>query len=436
MGFSIKRGACGLLRNRCREATQSPDQTKDMQLMIKPAGISSFIALTAAVAFAAPALAAHQPVQSGSPAADKATPAPSGPAPVPVSPIADPSTPTPPVLANMTSYVLMDARTGAILAEANPNLQVAPASLTKLMTAHVVYQAVKNGSLTMTQTVPVSVAAWHTGGSRMFISPDSDVTVDELLHGLIIDSGNDAAVALAQQVAGTEDSFVQLMNRDAHQMGLNDTVYTDVDGLPDPGLHTSALDVATLSRVILQDEPQILNISKLPNYTYNNITQASWNPVLAHDSTVDGLKTGLTNESGHCIDATAVRGDMRLIAVVMGGPSWHASTAAIEALLDYGEKFFTDTAISTAGQQIGTLQSAALNSGMVPVGVANTIAVTLPSDGVSKVADKITYTADLTPGVTKGETLGTVTYTLDGKALGSSPVIALTDSPPRISSPN
>ena len=330
----------------------------------------------------------------------------------------------------MTSYVLMDARTGAIIAEAAPDLQVAPASLTKLMTAHIVYQAVKNGSLTMNQTVPVSVAAWHTGGSRMFINPNTDVTVDQLLHGLIVNSGNDAAVALAQAVAGTQSSFVQLMNRDARQLGLTDTNYTDVDGLPDPALHTSALDVAKLSRAILQDEPQILNISKLPSYAYDNITQTSWNPVLAVDPTVDGLKTGLTNESGHCIDATAVRGDMRLIAVVMGGPSWQASTAAIESLLDYGQKFFTDAAISTAGQQIDTLHSAALNTGMVPVGVANSINMTVPSDGASKVAYKITYTADLTPGVTKGETLGTVTYTLDGKTLASSPVIALTDAPP------
>ncbi len=400
-----------------------------MRLMIKPAGISSLIALTTAVAFAAPAVA--QTTQTAmTQAADAMGAAATASATDPVGPIADPNTPTPPSLPDMTAYVLMDARTGAIIAEANPHLQVAPASLTKLMTAHIVYQAVKNGSLTMNQTVPVSVAAWHTGGSRMFINPNTDVTVDQLLHGLIIDSGNDAAMALAQAVAGTQDSFVQLMNRDAQQLGLTDTNYTDVDGLPSPDLHTSALDVAKLSRAILQDEPQILNISKMQSYTYDNITQASWNPVLMKDPTVDGLKTGLTNESGHCIDVTAVRGDMRLIAVVMGGPSWGASTAAIEALLDYGQKFYTDTAISTAGQQIGTLQSPALNAGMVPIGVANTIDLTMPSDGTSKVAYKITYTADLTPGVTKGETLGTVTYTLDGKALGSSPVIALTDAPP------
>ncbi len=355
--------------------------------------------------------------------------APSGPPPVPDSPIADSNTPAPPTLPGMTSYVLMDARNGTIIAEAAPDLQVAPASLTKLMTAHIVYQALHGGSLKLDQTVPVSPEAWHAGGSRMFIDPTSVVTVDQLLHGLIIDSGNDAAVALAEQVAGTQASFVQLMNKDAQNLGLTNTVYTDVDGLPDPNLHTTARDVAKLSQVILQDEPEFLNISKLQSYTYDNITQASWNPVLAHDPTVDGMKTGLTDESGHCIDATAIRNGMRLIAVVMGGPSWHASTAAIESLLDYGQKFFTEATIATAGQPIATLQSPALDSGNVVVGVPKDIMLTLPSDGVSKITHSIAYTADLTPGVTKGETLGTITYTLTGKTLATSPVVALADSP-------
>ena len=221
-------------------------------------------------------------------------------------------------------------------------MQLAPASLTKLMTAHIVYQALHDGSLKLDQNVTITPEAWHAGGSRMFLSPNTQVTVDQLLHGLIIDSGNDAAVALAEQVAGTQDAFVQIMNKDAATLGLTNTNYTNVDGLPDPALHTSAMDVALLSRAILQDEPEILNISKMQSYTYDNITQQSWNPVLFRDPTVDGLKTGLTDESGHCIDVTAVRNGMRLIAVVTGGPSWHASTAAIESLLDYGQKFFTD----------------------------------------------------------------------------------------------
>jgi serine-type D-Ala-D-Ala carboxypeptidase (penicillin-binding protein 5/6) len=394
--------------------------------MIKSAGSLRLLVVASFLAAGAPAFAKKPVAQPGSPDNATATPLPSTPPPTPDSPAGDKNTPVPPVLANMTAYVLMDAKTGAILAEAAPDLQLAPASLTKLMTAHIGYQALHDGSLKLDQTVTVTPEAWHAGGSRMFIDPTSVVTVDQLLHGLIIDSGNDAAVALAEQIAGSQSAFVQIMNRDAAAMGLTNTTYTNVDGLPDPALHTSAMDVALLSRAILQDEPEILNISKMQSYTYDNITQQSWNPVLQRDSTVDGLKTGLTDASGHCIDVTAVRNGMRLIAVVTGGPSWHASTAAIESLLDYGQKFFTDAQIATAGQPIGTLSSDALDAGSVTVGTPKDITLTLPTDATKAVQHSITYSADLTPGVTKGETLGTVTFTANGKTLATSPVIALT----------
>jgi D-alanyl-D-alanine carboxypeptidase (penicillin-binding protein 5/6) len=373
---------------------------------------------------------AAKPVIGNAAGNDTATAAPTGPAPVPDSPAGDAKTPTPPTLPGMTSYILVDASTGAVLAEAAPDLAVAPASLTKLMTAHIAFQALHGGSLKPDQTVPVSVAAWHAGGSRMFIDPTSVVTVDQLLHGLIIDSGNDAAVALAEQIAGSQDAFVQLMNKQAAAFGLSSTNYTNVTGLPDPALRTTARDVATLTRDILQDEPEILEISKLQSYTFNNITQASWNPVLAHDSTVDGLKTGLTKESGHCIDATAIRNGDRLIAVVMGGPTWHASTAAIESLLNYGEKFFTDAHVATAGTQIDTLKSGALESGSVAVGPARTVALTLPVDAAGHVATAIAYSADPSNGVTKDEVLGTASFSLDGKVIATVPVVALADSPP------
>jgi D-alanyl-D-alanine carboxypeptidase (penicillin-binding protein 5/6) len=384
----------------------------------------SMVLLVAAALAATPAYAA-KPADK-----DTATAPPAGPPPVPDSPTGDKSTPAPPTLPGFTAYVLMDASSGAVLAEAAPDLQVAPASLTKLMTAHLTYQALHHGSLKPDQTIPVSTDAWHAGGSRMFIDPTSIVTVDQLLHGLIIDSGNDAAVALAEQIGGSQDAFVQLMNKQAADLGLTNTTYTNVTGLPDPALHTSAMDVAKLTRVILQQEPEIIEISKLPSYTYNNITQQSWNPVLQHDSTVDGLKTGLTDESGHCIDATATRGGKRLIAVVMGGPTWHAGTAAIESLLNYGERFFTDADIATIGTQIDTLSSDALDSGSVAAGPAQTVVLTLPADAASRITHSITYTATLTGGVTKGETLGAITYTLDGKTIATVPAIALADSPP------
>ncbi len=385
---------------------------------------------TLAGSLTSPAFAAQAHTTMAKPTdKDTATAMPAGPPPTPDSPIGDKSTPAPPTLPGMTSYVLIDAASGAVLAEAAPNLQVPPASLTKLMTAHLTYQALHHGQLKLDQTVPVSVAAWHAGGSRMFIDTTSVVTVDQLLHGLIIDSGNDAAVALAEQIAGSQDAFVQMMNKTAAQLNLTNTSYTNVTGLPDPALHTTAMDVATLTRDILTDEPEILNISKQQSYTYDNITQASWNPVLEHDPTVDGLKTGLTKESGHCIDATAIRNGHRLIAVVMGGPTWHASTAAIESLLNYGEKFFTDTTLATAGTPLDILKSTDLDSGQVTVGAAQTSVLTLPTDAAANLTHSITYTADLAQGVTKGQTLGTITYSLDGKTLATIPAIALEDAP-------
>jgi D-alanyl-D-alanine carboxypeptidase (penicillin-binding protein 5/6) len=395
--------------------------------MIKPQ-VSLALLLGAALALPAPAYAKNTNMARPTDR-DTATAVPSGPPPVPDSPAGDKTTPTPPTLPDFDSYVLMDGTTGAVLAEAAPTLQLPPASLSKLMTMHIAYQALHHGSLKPDQVVPVSPDAWRAGGSRMFIDPTSVVTVDQLLHGLIIDSGNDAAVALAEQIAGSQDAFVQMMTQQGTALGLANTTYVNVTGLPDPALHTTAMDVAKLTQVILKDEPEILNISKQQSYTYNNITQMSWNPVLQHDPTVDGLKTGLTKESGHCIDATAMRGGMRLIAVVMGGPTWHASTAGIESLLNYGQKFFTDAPVATAGTQIDTLNSPDLDTGSVAVGPAQTLVLTLPTDAANQITHHITYTAALDNGVTKGETLGTITYTLEGKAIATVPAVALADAP-------
>ncbi len=394
--------------------------------MLKFAKLSTLLAtalLSAATPLAATAAKHATPHKLG------ATAAPTGPAPTPDSPTGDKSTPVPPTLPGMTAYVLMDGNTGAILAEAAPELQVAPASLVKLMTAHLTFQALHHGSLKPDQVVPVSPDAWHAGGSRMFIDPTTAVTVDQLLHGLLIDSGNDAAVALAEQIAGSQDAFVQLMVKQAASIGLANTTYINVTGLPDPNLHTTALDVAKLTRVILTDEPEILEISKQQSYTFNKITQASWNPVLEHDSTVDGLKTGLTEESGHCIDATALRNGARLIAVVMGGPTWHASTAAIESLLNYGEKFFTEAKLASVGTPLDTIQSPALDSGNVPAGPAHNVFLSVPADAAAKITHSITINADLSDGVTTGQTIGTVDFTLDGKTVASTDVVALADSP-------
>lgn len=404
-----------------------------MSPMIKISRLSS-VALAVAMACALPTMAANAHAKHEAAASPTgkigATPMPTGPVPVPTSPAGDKNTPAPPTLPDVASYVLMDANTGAILAQAAPDLQLPPASLTKLMTAYLVYQSLAHGTLKLDQVVPVSVDAWHQQGSTMFIQPSSVVTVDQLLHGLLIDSGNDAAVALAEQVAGSTGVFVQMMNSAAQKLGLQDTHYANPTGLPSPDLHTSAMDVALLTRAILHTDPQITKISDEQTYTYANITQRNWNPVIFKDPTVDGLKTGLTDESGHCIDATATRGNMRLIAVVMGGPTWSTSTAAIESLLDYGQRFFTNAQVAKAGAQIEILKSEALNSGQVPVGVEQDITVTLPLDAQKAVTHNIVYTANLKSGVTKGEALGTVTFSANGKVLATTPAVALANSPP------
>jgi D-alanyl-D-alanine carboxypeptidase (penicillin-binding protein 5/6) len=354
--------------------------------------------------------------------------APSGPP--PVAPLAVSGVPAPPALNDIASYVLMDAQTGAIIAEKSDTQPWPPASLTKLMTAYLTYKAVAAKTLKMDQNVPVSVKAWRTGGSRMFISPTTPVTVDQLLHGLIIDSGNDAAVALAQAVAGTRGALVAQMNEEAAKLHLAQTHYTNVSGLPDPDLRTSALDTALLSRAMLVKYPQVLQISAKKHYLFNKIRQRSWNPVLFHDPTVDGLKTGRTKEAGHCIDATAVRNGRRLIAVVLGGPSWVASTSAIEALLSYGYQFYGNIVVATAGKPVGQLQNPNLEPVAVPVGAARTMTVTMPVIAAKSLKTAIGFSGPFDTGVADGATVGTITVSAGGKIVATTPAVALASAKP------
>ncbi|MCF3946054.1 D-alanyl-D-alanine carboxypeptidase [Acidiphilium sp. AL] len=350
--------------------------------------------------------------------------------PPPTAPLAVPGVPQPPVLPDQASYVLMDAQTGAVIAEKSPNLAWPPASLTKLMTAYLAYQAIAHGTLKMDQTVPVSDVAWHTGGSRMFISPSMTVTVNQLLHGLIIDSGNDAAVALAQAVAGSRSAFVQLMNGEAAKLHLAGTHYTNVDGLPEPTLRTTAMDVALLSRAIVTKYPDYLKISAKKHYTFDKIRQRSWNPVLFHDPTVDGLKTGRTKEAGHCIDATAVRKGRRLIAVVLGGPNWVASTNSIEALLDYGYQFYTNATVATAGKTVGTMATPELQNTAIPVAAAHDVVMTIPVVTAKALITTVSYDPPAQAGIVKGARVGTITVASGGKTIATVPAVAeIADKP-------
>ncbi|MFA7495829.1 MAG: D-alanyl-D-alanine carboxypeptidase family protein [Acidithiobacillus sp.] len=332
--------------------------------------------------------------------------------------------PPPPPLPDTKSYVLMDFQTGQIIAEKDPNLQLPPASLTKLMTAYLSYGALADGTLHWQQKIHVSRVAWHTGGSSMFIQPNLSVTVDQLMHGLIIDSGNDAAVALAQAVAGSRGAFVNEMNATAAKLGLPGAHYTDVDGLPNPGLHLSALDIAMISRDLIQKYPQVINISKLKSYRYNHITQRSWNPALFGHPSIDGLKTGHTNAAGHCMDTTAIRDGRRLIAVVMGAPSWPNGVNDVVALLDYGYRFTTDHTVSTAGTVVGTYSDTRLQPDKLPVTVAQNVVVMIPTGAEKYLKTQVSYQKVGGKGIQKGQQLGEMTVSLQGKVVGKTALIA------------
>lgn len=334
-------------------------------------------------------------------------------------------TPPAPALPSIVSYVLMDYDTGQIIAAKSENLRRAPASLTKLMTAYLTYQAIHNDTLNSNENIQISNTAWKTGGSSMFIQPGLAVNVDQLLHGLLIDSGNDAAVALAETVAGSQSGFVTLMNETAAQLGLHNTHYNNVDGLPDDNLYTTALDVARLSRTLIQQYPQVIQITKQKSYTYNKITQRSWNPVLFRDPSVDGLKTGLTDASGYCIDATAQRNGRRLIAVVMGGPNWAGSTNAVEALLDYGYRFFVNHPVYQSGQQVGKITRNDFSPMHVPVGVTQKVTVTVPKGHFSDLQRVVELNPNLQAPLKKGTVVGTLVFQLDGKALKTVPVVSM-----------
>ena len=378
----------------------------------------------------ADAWAAHGKARPARPAPAAASQAAAPAGPPPTAPLAVAGVPEPPLLPQMASYVLIDAETGAVIAAKAPNKEWPPASLTKLMTAFLTYQAIAHGTLKIDQVVPISDAAWHTGGSRMFISPAMKVTVDQLLHGLIIDSGNDAAVALAQAVAGNQASFVTMMNAEARKLGLTGTDYMNPDGLPEPGLQTTAMDVATLSRAIVNHYPQFLKVSVEKYYTFDNIRQRSWNPVLFKDPTVDGLKTGRTDAAGHSIDATALRKGRRLIAVVLGGPSWTVSSNAIEALLDYGFQFYTNKVVTTAGKQVGALHEAMLDPETVPVGATKTMTVTVPRLAPTAMKTTLALDPPARKGIAAGAKVGTITVSAGGRTFATVPAVALAGAKP------
>ncbi|NMG74564.1 D-alanyl-D-alanine carboxypeptidase family protein [Aromatoleum diolicum] len=327
------------------------------------------------------------------------------------------------------SWLLMDQATGQVLAAREPDTRIEPASLTKLMTAYLTFSALKSGSITLQQVVPVSEKAWRMEGSRMFIQPDKPVAVEELVQGMIIQSGNDACVALAELIAGSEESFAHLMNREAQRLGMKNTNFTNSSGLPDPNHYTTARDLSLLASAISRDFPEYYRYYSQKEYRYNNITQPNRNRLLWLDPTVDGLKTGHTANAGYCLIASALRGPRRLVSVVLGTDSDTIRAQESLKLLNYGFQFFDTAKLYSGGQELSRFRVWKGTINELPVGFVNDFVMSLPKGQAEKIQSQLTSLQPVVAPLQKGQQVGTLQLSLDGKAIGEYPVVALQDVP-------
>ncbi|WP_221764131.1 D-alanyl-D-alanine carboxypeptidase family protein [Methyloradius palustris] len=332
--------------------------------------------------------------------------------------------PPPPVL-TVKSYILRDFNSGNIIAEQQGTDRVEPASLTKLMTAYLSFKALKMGHLQLTQTLPVSVKAWKIEGSKMFVEPNKPVTVDELLHGMIIQSGNDASITLAEGIAVTEDAFADLMNKEAARLGMKNTHYMNATGLPNPQHYTTAYDLSLLAAALIQDFPaEYKKFYSTKEYTYNNITQPNRNRLLWLDPFVDGMKTGHTESAGYCLISSAKRGDTRLISVVLGAPTDSARATESQKLLNYGFQFYESTLVYKRGTAINTLKVWKGAERTVGATVPADLYITLPKGEYSQVKAQVTSKQPLLAPIAAGQEVGTIQFVLNDKKIAEAKLVA------------
>ncbi len=324
-----------------------------------------------------------------------------------------------------SSYLLLDHDSGRILAAHNIDQPLSPASLTKIMTAYVVASELEAGRLSLDEKVTVSEKAWKMPGSRMFIEVGKDVKVSDLLKGVIIQSGNDASVALAEHVSGSEDAFAQVMNQHARRLGMKNTNYINSTGLPDEQHFTTASDLSLLAVAIIRDFPEIYALHAVKNFTFNDIKQKNRNKLLWNDKSVDGIKTGHTEDAGFCLVASAIRDKMRLISIVLGTGSSKSREQSNQALLNYGFRFYETKKIFDAGATVTTARIWKGESETVELGLDNNLYVTIPRghfSGLNKVFD---LPKKITAPLNRGEELGHLKLTLAGEELLTKPLVVL-----------
>jgi len=336
----------------------------------------------------------------------------------------------PPTIA-AKSWLLLDATSGQVIASQDPNSRVEPASLTKIMTAYVVFGALRDKKVTLNQMVNVSTKAWKVdaSSSKMFIDPATPVSIDDLLHGLMIQSGNDAAVALAEAVAGDESAFVVMMNKEAERMGLKSTRFANPHGLPSPDNYSTAQDLSVLAKRVILDFPQFYKIDSVKSFTYNKITQPNRNRLLWLDPTVDGMKTGHTEAAGYCMIASAHRpngaSERRLISVVLGTNSDNTRTQESQKLLNWGFQNFDTVKLYSKGQAIATPEIWKGSQSAVKIGFTNDVMVTVPKGVAAKMKPVLERKDPLVAPLPLNTRVGSLKMMVDGKPLLELPVVAL-----------
>jgi serine-type D-Ala-D-Ala carboxypeptidase (penicillin-binding protein 5/6) len=330
----------------------------------------------------------------------------------------------PPSLA-VKAYLLQDFNSGNFIASYKKDERIEPASLTKIMTAYVTFEAIQQGHLKLNQTLPVSEKAWKIEGSKMFIEPNKPVTVDELLHGMIIQSGNDASIALAEGVAGGEEQFAEMMNKQAAKLGLNSTRFVNATGLPDKNHYTSASDLALLAIALIRDFPlEYRRLYSVKEYTYNKITQPNRNRLLWLDANVDGMKTGHTESAGYCLIASSKRGNTRLVSVILGAVNEAMRASESQKLLNYGFQFYESTLVYKQAQTINTLRVYKGQDKTVTASLNKDFYLTLPKGDYARVKASMTSQQPLLAPIKTGQEIGKITFSLDGKVIGEQKLVA------------
>jgi serine-type D-Ala-D-Ala carboxypeptidase (penicillin-binding protein 5/6) len=332
--------------------------------------------------------------------------------------------PAPPEIA-ATGYLLVDFNSGKVLAEKNADQRMEPASLTKIMTAYTVFRELKQGNIHMDDEVLVSEKAWRTGGSRMFIEVGKRVKVSDLIQGMIVQSGNDACVALAEHIAGSEAAFTDLMNSHAQRLGMTNTHFANSTGLPHKDHYTTPADIAKVAIATIREFPDHYALYHEKSFVFNGITQHNRNKLLWRDETVDGMKTGHTDAAGYCLVASALRDNMRLVSVVMGTHSEEARAQASQSLLNYGFRFYETHQLYAAGAVLNRVRVWKGEQENLPLGLAHDLNVTIPRHQYDKLDAQLEVEPKIMAPINQGAVLGKVKVTLNGAPVAKADLIAL-----------